>query len=207
MTAADCLQRYRDAVIEAESFITEAHTKDNEGNYIHPEAFRSFVVSSAVVLFSIAWESFLENIYCSFLIGEPDTQGRVVPCCVTAIDEDHAHRLLIGTNKYFDWTNPELVVKLSLLYLDNNNPLKTAINSANTDLFDLKNIRNAAAHTSSTTQKSLDSIASRLFGHQMYNTTVTEVISFTRPDGKNMWTYYKDLLDVAAENVANGQVI
>lgn len=207
MTAEKCLKRYREAVLEAESFISEAHAKDNKGNFIHPEEFRYFVVSSSVVLFSIAWESFLENIYCSFLMGEPDTQGRVVPCCVSVADEDHAHRLLIGTNKYFDWTNPELVVKLSLLYLDNNNPIKFAINSASSDLFDLKNIRNAAAHISSTTQKSLDSIASRLCGRQMYNTKVTDVISFTRPDGKTMWTYYKDLLDVAAENVAKGQVI
>lgn len=33
-----------------------------------------------------------------------------LPCCVRTTSLDHAHKLLIGTNKYFDWTNPELVV-------------------------------------------------------------------------------------------------
>lgn len=206
MTAADCLQHYRDSVQQAESFITEVYQTDAGGQYIHPHDYRDFVVSSAVVRFSIAWESFLESIYCAFLLGELDTKGNTVSSCVVARDEEHAHSLLRGTNKYFDWTNPEKIVALSVLFLGSVNPIKTAINATLSDLFDLKSIRNAAAHISSTTQKSLDSIASRLFGHQMVNTTVTDVILMVRSDGKTMWSYYKDLLDVAAENVASGQV-
>ena len=206
MTTADCLQHYRDSVIEAESFISEAHIKDASGNYIHPERYRNFVMSSAVVRFSIAWESFLENIYCAFLLGEQDTQGRAVSCCVSATSIEHAHKLLIGTNKYFDWTNPELVVQLSSLYLNPDNPIKTAINSTKSDLFDLKTIRNAAAHISATTQQKLDSVASRLYGHQVVNSKVADVISHVRTDGKTQWMYFKDLLDVAAENVAKGVV-
>lgn len=206
MTTADCLQHYRDSVVEAESFISEAHIKDASGNYIHPESYRNFVMSSAVVRFSIAWESFLENIYCAFLLGEQDTQGRSVSCCVSATNIEHAHKLLIGTNKYFDWTNPDLVVQLSSLYLNSDNPIKTAINSVKSDLIDLKTIRNAAAHISSTTQQKLDSVASRLYGHQVINSKVADVISHVRTDGKTQWMYFKDLLDVAAENAAKGVV-
>jgi hypothetical protein len=206
MTTADCLQKYRDSVLEAESFISEAHNKDASGNYIHPVRYRNFVISSAVVKFSIAWESFLEHIYCAFLLGEQDTQGRIVPCCVSVSSLEHAHKLLIGTNKYFDWTNPDLVVQLSSLFLNPDNPIKTAINSTKSDLLDLKTIRNAAAHISSSTQQKLDSVASRLYGHQAINSKVEEVITFMRPDGKTQWAYFKDLLDVAAENVAKGIV-
>lgn len=206
MTTLDYLNLYRNDVLEAESFISEAHIKDSTGNYIHPINYRDFVMSSAVVRFSIAWESFLENIYCAFLLGELDMQGRVVPCCVRATSLDHAHKLLIGTNKYFDWTNPELVVQLSSLFLEPDNPIKTAIHATNSDLFDLKTIRNAAAHISTTTQQKLDSVASRLYGRQMVNTKVAEVINHVRTNGKTQWAYLKDLLDVAAENVANGIV-
>ena len=207
MTTADCLDRYRNAVLEVESFISEAHIKDGAGSYIHPLDYRDFVMSSAIVRFSIAWESFLENIYCAFLLGELDMQGRIVPCCVRATSLDHAHKLLIGTNKYFDWTNPELVGQLSSLFLEPDNPIKTAIHAANSDLLDLKTIRNAAAHVSTTTQQKLDSVASRLFGHQMVNIKVADVISHVRTDGKTQWAYFKDLLDVAAENVAKGVVL
>lgn len=206
MTSANCLQHYRDSVQEAESFIREAYITDLKGNYLHPASYREFVVSSAVVLFSIAWESFLESIYCSFLLKEKDLRGGVVPCCVNASNEEHAHRLLIGTNKYFDWTNPDMIVRLSMLYLNSDNPIKSAILAIWSDLFDLKTIRNAAAHISTTTQKSLDSISSRLYGKQKVNSKVADVILFERTDGKTLWEYYKEILDVAAENVAKGQV-
>lgn len=206
MTTVDCLQRYRDAVQETETFIAEAHIMDTSGHYVHPLGYRDFVISSAVVRFSIAWESFMENTYCSFLMGELDTQGRSVPCCVTAKDEKHAHQLLIGTNRYFDWTDPDLIIRLSTLYLDPDNPIKTAIKSLKSDLIDIKTIRNAAAHISVTTQTKLDALASRLYGTQQINTTVAAVVRFLRPDGKTLWEYYKDSLDVAAENVVKGVV-
>lgn len=206
MTTTDCLQQYRDSVLEIEFFISEAHIKDASGNFIHPEKFRDFVISSAVVRFSIAWETFLENIYCAFILGEKDTQGGVVPCCVSVSNLDQAHKLLIGTNKYFDWINPDLVVQLSALFLNPDNPIKTAINSTKSDVLDLKTIRNAAAHMSSTTQQKLDSVASRLYGHQAINSKVSEVVSFVRSDGKTQWEYLRDLLDVATENIAKGVV-
>lgn len=206
MTTADCLQCYRNDVQETESFIAEAHILDASGHYVHPLDYRDFVISSAVVRFSIAWESFMENTYCSFLMGEPDTQGRSVPCCVTAADEKHAHQLLIGINRYFDWTEPDLIIRLSTLYLGQDNPIKTAIKSVRSDLMDIKTIRNAAAHISVTTQNKLDALASRLYGTQQINTTVASVVHFICPDGKTLWEYYKDLLDVAAENVVKGVV-
>lgn len=206
MTTSECLQRYRDDVLEIESYITGAHMTDVSGSYLHSLNYREFVIAASIVRFSIAWESFLENIYCAFLLGEQVIQGGSVPCCVRASDEEHARRLLVGTNKYFDWTNPELIVKLSTLYLNPDNPIKTAITAAMSDLFDIKTIRNAAAHISSTTQQKLDSVASRIFGRQQTNIKVVDVIGFIRPDGKTMWQYYKELLDVAAENVAKGVV-
>lgn len=206
MTTIDCLHIYRESVKKSESFIAEAHLTKTDGSYIHGADFQSFVIASAVIHFSIAWESFLENIYSSFLMGEPDTQGRIVPCCVSVTNEEHAHRLLIGTNKYFDWTNPDMIIRLSQLYLQKDNPIKTAINALHSDLLDLKTIRNAAAHISSTTQQSLDALASRMFGHQIINASVEQVVNHIRNDGRTEWTFYKDLLDIAAENVAKGVV-
>lgn len=206
MTAAACLLEYRESVQKIESYIAAAHTVNATGHYVHCQDYRQFVISSAVVRFSVAWESFLEHIYCAFLVGEPDLEGNVVPCCVRAVDEQHAQRLLIGTNTYFDWTNPDKIIQLSELYLERDNPIHTAISSTKNDLFDLKTIRNAAAHISSTTQKQLDALASRLFNRQMIGTTVSDVVNLVKTDGKTVWEYYKDLLDAAAESVARGQV-
>jgi hypothetical protein len=49
-------------------------------------------------------------------------------------------------------------------------------------------------------------LASRVSGSQQNNVKVATIIHYLRPDGKTLWEYYKDLLDVAAENVAKGVV-
>lgn len=206
MTAAECLQKYRDSVQTIESYISEAHQQDSTGVYIHTQSFRQFVMAAAIVNFSIAWESFLENISCSFLMGEPDTEGNAVPCHVSAVDENHASKLLIGTNTYFDWTNPEKVKQLSELYFTSNNPIKAGISTVMVSLKNLKTIRNAAAHISVTTQASLNGLASRLMNRQVTNAVVSDVVNYNMPDGNTVWQNIKAELDVAAENIAKGQI-
>ena len=80
----------------------------------------------------------------------------------------HAHRILIGTQKYVDWSNPEIIRRLCNLFFDPSNPFDTYIASINTDLFDLKTIRNAAAHLTSTTSQQLDSLATRKLKRAVY---------------------------------------
>ena len=206
MTTLECLQNYRNSVQTIETFISEAHKQDAAGDYIHTEAHRQFVMAAAIVRFSIAWEGFLENISCSYLMGEPDTEGNSVPCCLRARDEQHASKLLIGTNTYFDWTNPDKIVQLSTLYFNSDNPIKTGVLSVKSDLMDLKTIRNAAAHISASTQGTLNALASRYYGHQVTNAIVADVINYQIRDGRTVWQYFKDLLDVAAECIAKGQV-
>lgn len=208
MSVNDCLERYRKSVAEAESFISIAYTQEASGAYIHPELFRSFNVESAVVKFQISWESFLESIFACFLCGDSDLRGNVVTRSVYARDRGHASQLLIGTNKYFDWSNPDIVIKMSKLYLSDNNPFSCTLSSIHSDLLDLKIIRNSAAHLSITTQDKLDGLASRLMGTRKVNCRVSDVILFVDPiQGKSLWNIYKDKLDVAAENIAMGMIV
>lgn len=63
----------------------------------------------------------------------------------------------------------------------------------------------AAAHLSSTTQKSLESMGQRKTGRMAKGTTPTDFIN-GNCNGTVYWYYYKDLLDATAENIANGNV-
>lgn len=206
MTTVECLQKYRDSVKTIEKIISEAHNQDEKSAYIHTEEYRQFVIAAAVVRFSVAWEGFLENICCLYLMGEPDIEGKVVPCCLKARDENHASKLLIGTNTYFDWTNADKIEQLSKLYFNQDNPIKTGISSVKSSLNDLKTIRNAAAHISASTQKTLNALASRYKGCQVINATVADVINYQFPDGRTVWQSFKELLDATAECIAKGQV-
>ena len=74
-----------------------------------------------------------------------------------------------------------------------------------TQLFDLKTIRNAAAHITSTTQTKLDSVASKLLNNQQTNSSVSELIVNNIPGtAQTVFEYYKELLDSTAESICKG---
>lgn len=165
----------------------------------------SFIVNAAFLKFFIAWEEYLENIMSAYLLGELTLNGTAIVKNVAARGEKHAHELLVGTNTYFDWSHPELIRRLSKLYLEESNVVGDNILSIQNDLFDLKTIRNAAAHISATTQQKLDGLASRLLLHTVVNITVESLISEIEPtSGLSYFEYYKQKLDIVAEKIAKG---
>lgn len=208
MTINDCLMQYRNQVLEATVYLQKAFDKNPDGTFCHPPAYRSFIVNAAFLKFYIAWEEYLEKVMSAFLLGELPITGISIEKSVVARGEKHAHDLLVGTNTYFDWSNPELIRRLSKLYLEESNVIGDNILSIQNDLLDLKTIRNAAAHISATTQKKLDSLASRLLSHTVVDITVESLITQLEPStGLSYFEYYKQKLDVVAEKIAKGEII
>lgn len=207
MTVTECLQTYRHNVSIADSYMQSAFERLSDGSYKYGEQHRDFIVDAAFLKFFIAWETFLEGIFACFLMGEQTTSGTVVAKCVTPNNEDHAKKIMIGNNKYYDWTNHENVIQLSKLLLSSENPIEHAIFSIKRELSDLKTIRNAAAHLSTTTQGGLNGIASRLLGHEQHSMTPSKLILQNIPGTAcTFWDDYKQKLDIAAENIAKGEV-
>jgi hypothetical protein len=115
--------------------------------------------------------------------------------------------MLIGTQRYVDWANPETVVKLANLYLKDGEPFNTNLKSIQSHLSDLKTIRNSCAHLSSTTSAQLDSVASRLLGKPVSGVSVTDLLTATDPNGQQDETIldrYLAYVDACAENLAKG---
>ena len=207
MTIHDCLTHYRAQVSEATAYLQKAYDKNPDGTFCHPPAYKSFIVNAAFLKFYIAWEEYLEKVMSAYLLGELTLNGTSIAKAVVARGERHAHELLVGTNTYFDWSNPELIRKLSKLYLEESNVVGDNILSIQNDLFDLKTIRNAAAHISATTQQKLDGLASRLLLHTVVNISVESLISKIEPtSGLSYFEYYKRKLDIVAEKIANGTI-
>ncbi len=194
---------YRDAVNKATQYMQAAYAKNGDGGYMYSQEHQRFIVDASVLKFFIAWETFLESVFSAFLLKKQTLQGTYVNTFVTAVDFEHAKKLLVGTNTYFDWANPDKVITLSKLYLGEINPIYNAVASIKSDLFDLKTIRNAAAHLSSTTQKSLESMVQRKTGRLAIGIKPADFMISTY-NGTVYWYYYKDLLDAAAESIANG---
>jgi len=152
----------------------------------------------------IYWEGFLESAFIQYLTGANSTNGSIVNRHANPLDEKHAHSLLIGTQKYVDWANHEIVKRLANLYLVNGEPLNTSLASLATILSELKVIRNSAAHVSSSTKTQLTGVANRVLNKNLPSITVTEFIMEMHPadSTKTVLQYYQNMLDIAAENIS-----
>jgi len=197
------LQDYRNDVTKANAMIALAHTVDAAGNNVWGVDERITITEFSFLKGFIAWESFLEKSFIYYLRGNLTASNTVVPCHVRPIDDAHANRILIGVNRYVDWTNPDIVRKLAGLFFDRGNPFETILSSIQTDLYDLKIIRNASAHISSTTGSQLDSLSTRKLQRPCTNMTVYSLILVNDPNIPNQTILqsYADILDAAAVQI------
>lgn len=206
MPLLSALTDYRARVTSNVQHISRAFTQDSSGKYILTSAEQSFVVDAAFLRMFIAWESFLEEIFVGYLMGYPSSAGRVATRYATPMSERHARELLIGTQKYVDWANPEIVRKLAQLFFDRGEPIGPLVASIQTDLFDLKTVRNAAAHLTSTTGGALDALATRKLGKHSQGVSVSDfLLSIDASSGgaATVIDSYVGLLDAASFNVVS----
>ena len=207
MSLNDSLTTFRNSVDEANSFIALAFQQDGNGNYALPQNQREFLTDSAYIKIFITWETFLENSFIQYMLGELSILGNAITRYVQPLDEQHANSLLIGTQRYVDWSNPDIVKKLCNLHFAPDNPFDTYVSSMRADLFDLKTIRNAAVHLSTTTRQQLDSLGTRKLRRPCNNLKVSDIIFAVDPDSaanETILTTYLNKLDVSAEGIANG---
>ncbi|MDR3694390.1 hypothetical protein [Mucilaginibacter sp.] len=207
MPLVDTLSNYRTSVTEANGFISFAFQTNATGSHLLPPNQRNFITDSAFLKIFIAWETFIENAFINYMLGETSIQGNNVPRYVQPVDHIHAGKVLIGTQKYVDWSNPEIIKRLSNIYFGPNNIIDSYISSAMADLFDLKTIRNAAAHLTSTTQNQMVSLGNRLININNPNISVSDLIFSFDPQSSGSITIlssYLTKLDILAEGIANG---
>lgn len=195
-------------ITQINTFISIAYEQDDKGNYLYDDIKQEFIITSAFLRMFIYWETFIEDAFSKYLIGKNSTLGTTVECYMTPDSQGHALKLLIGTQKHVDWANHEIVRRLAQLYLKDGNPIVSNIDSISSELADLRTIRNAAAHISSTTQKQIDALASRISGKNVVNTSVARLVMSLHPKdtSKTVLQFYQNILDIGAENIAANRI-
>jgi hypothetical protein len=190
----------------ADGIIASAHVMDPNGGFVNAADVRAFMTEAAVVKMHVAWEHYLEQSFLEYLMGSPSATGAVIKCFLVPPSIEHARRVLIGTQKYVDWANPDIVTRLAELYFENGGPYKTAIAAVHGDLLDLRAVRNAAAHLSTTTSERLDKVALRRLNRAVIGITVYDLVTAIDPAGagQTLFATYGDLLAAAANVIAQG---
>ena len=114
---------------------------------------------------------------------------------------------MLGRIKYFDFANHVNVRIIASIYFEQGYPFEPHLSAILSDLDDLRVMRNACAHKASSTQKSLENLALRVFGAPRVSITIYEFVTAVDPraaPGETVFLTYKNKLLATAELIANG---
>ncbi len=204
MSILQTLDEFQGSIQKNNRNITAAYQVDATGNYIFDENIRVIITEASFLKIFIAWERFLEQSFIKYLTGKKSLSNNKLNSCVKRIDMNRASEIIKGTNKYIDWSNPDIILRLAKLYFGIINPYSDNLNPIKTDIFDLRTIRNAAAHLSITTSKSFDALASRILKENKTNVNVADFVLTLVPETTDtVIDYYISMLDITSENIAN----
>lgn len=201
------LRDFRANIHELNQHIQFAHQKYASGRFKMAENLREFISESAFLKMFIAWETFVEKCFVDYLINEESILSRRPAKWVSPIDSNHAHQIIIGNQNHMDWSNPEAIRKISKIFFHQGYVFDTALSAISRDLMDMKAIRNSAAHLSSTTAAKLDGLAGRVLATTSTGFTAYRLLFSIDPRSaipQNVLDRYLSLLDIAAEEIANG---
>jgi hypothetical protein len=180
---------------------------DANGNYLLPQLDRQQITVAAFLNLFVNWETFLEASMIALMVGAPTISGSQPVRYVEPLTEAHARSILVGINRYFDFGNHDNVRRIVPFYFQNGYPFEPHLGSIHSELSDLRTMRNASAHISSTTQAALESLALRIFRAPRPGILLYQFLTSTDPrsaTGATVFVECKLKLEAAAGLIAQG---
>lgn len=205
MPLANIVNAFQADVAQCDQLIVHAHGVDVAGNHILPLIDRKQITVAAFLNMFIAWETFLESAFAAYMTGEPTTAGRLPIRYVSPPSTDEAKVMVIGIQRFFDYGNHENVRKIARMFFQDGDPFEPHISSLIGDLADLRTMRNASAHITSTTQTALEALAQRIFGAPRPSIDLYTLLTSMDPrihGGVTVLAAYRDKLLVGAALIA-----
>lgn len=208
MAIRQSLADFQASVAQCDQLIGNAHRIDTTGVDLFPLRDRQQITVAAFLNLFIAWEEFIEASMADFMMGDTTTCGANPVRYVSPQTREHSQKMVVHTLRYFDYANHDNIRRIANLYFDSGYPFETPLSSINAELADLKTIRNACAHLSSTTRTALESLATRVLGQPQPGISVYDLLTTIDPRvrGSHTTVYdaYRDKLVAAATVIARG---
>lgn len=207
MSLANDLAGFHTSVGQCENLIANAHQTDADGNAILPEVDRQQITVAGFMNMFIAWETFLESSLVELMTGAPTISGNAPTRYILPPTMEAARKLVIGINRYFDYANHQNIVKMVNQYFASGYPYEPHLSAIHSDLNDLRTMRNASAHISTTTQAALEALFLRIFGAPSAGINLYNLLTSIDPRsgiGATVFETYKIKLLVTADLISNG---
>jgi hypothetical protein len=207
MPVPAALVEFNAAVAQCDSLIVNAHGVEANGAHILPEIDRRQITVAAFLNMYIAWETFLETAFAALLSGSPTIGGGMPAKFASPPTPDDALKMVIGVQRYFDYGNPTYFRRMAEIYFDQGVPFQPHINAIQGKLDDMRTMRHASAHVTSTTQAGLEALALRLLGQPSPGIDVYGLLTAVDPNaagGATIFQSNRDVLVATATLIANG---
>lgn len=207
MPLGQVLADFKTDVAQCDRLISNAHGTDGAGTPILPALDQKQITVAAFLNLYVAWETFLETSLAELMVGSATISGTLPIRYVSPVNVEAARTLVIGVQRYFDYGNPDNVRKLVRMYFQDGYPYEPHLSGASSDLADLRTMRNASAHITSTTQTALESLALRMFAKPSTGIDLYSLLTKGDPrsaTGDTVFASCKNKLVVIAELIAQG---
>jgi hypothetical protein len=204
---ATALDAFHANLAQCDSLIANAHRTDTSGHALLPVLDRKQITVAAFLNLFIAWESYLETSLIALLMGSATLSGRFPARYLSPPTAEAARSLIVGVNRYFDYGNHDFFRKMVNMYFQGGYPYEPHLSSIMMDLADIRTMRNASAHITSSTQRALESLALRVLSHPSPAIDLYTFLTALDPrsaSGGTVYQEYKGRLMTAAELIVQG---
>lgn len=203
---SEALQECSDAasLIAASNVFYDNQVTHDGMNYSY--SIHCCVINGAFLDLFKAFERFLERSFICYMHGQSGLNGNIVSKYVSPVSDEHALGLLKGTNQHADFTNRDIIIKLSKNFFDCGGPY-VALNSISATFEEMKKIRNAISHVSLESQQAFLNLARNKLGSLPPGINTAMLLnSVMAGTSSTYFMYYKGIVESTINIIANPSV-
>jgi len=168
-----------------------------------PRIQLEMVVEMAFLRIFVAWESFLEESFIRYAAGAASPSGYMPNVLTHAQNIGHALELVLSGRDYIPWNSASEVTRRSVLYFQDGEPYRTALEPASIELDEMNTIRNRITHKSMKSKSKFKAFVRRKFGHGVRGMTPGRYLltSLLSPPPNNFLDYYIEVIRIASSMI------
>lgn len=164
---------------------------------------KNCVITYSFLYVYTEWESFLEQSFISYTLGNRSINGNTPICYISPQNEEHADKLIKGAATYPDWSTCSKVIMLSENIFENGEPFKSALSKIASQLDKIKKIRNAISHNSTQSQDAFNSLIRNEWNASKTGISVADFLIGVKGRQDPFYKLYFDYIIGAARKISN----
>ncbi len=176
--------------------------ENNPGVLHQPQV--DLIFELAFLKIFIAWEQFLEDTFARYMCGASSLSGRKPTRNATARYLDRALSIIYGGQPYADWTSVDVVVERANRFFDRGEPYATPLQSATTELRNMKKIRNHIVHHSKKSREDFNRLLVSVYGFRPQGMTAGRFLRRSlSTHGRQRIQEYAEMLESLARMIVS----